>query len=568
MSQKRRKRTARACLVHALRVMLVIALLMLIPAPQKPIDLADVGDAPSLDAIQTRLPSAAAVDEQPNSSGLWIIRDDADQPIALAARTLPAAGDIVGYRGPTEALVLLDNDLIVTSISLLQSTDTTEHVDAVIKDEIFFEQFKGWPWGGPAGDAAVDAVSGATLTSLALAEGVLKRIGGERPSLVFPKEVTLEEVSDWYPNAASVDNTADPAKVLDQSGKKIGSVLRSGIFSDDIAGYQGPTEMLLKIDDEDKVERIRIRSSFDNEPYVDYVRTEFGFWAIFQGKTLTELAEFNPEAEGVEGVSGATMTSLAVADTLVAAVRAAREQQSEPRPEAAKLPAVRWSAADFGTIACLVLVGVFSQLRWFRVRWFRRLWLVGVIVVVGLWAGNLISMSLVAGWSAQGIAWRLAPGLSAIAAVAMIMPPISKGNPYCNHLCPHGALQQLVKPNAKSKRRIRLGKRITKALGYVPGLTLAIAYIALILRPTIDLSSWEPFHAYLYSVAGWTAFALAIGTLIAAMFIPMAYCRFGCPTGTLLDYLRRKATSDRIQKADMVASALLVLALFTRFGSG
>ena len=76
-------------------------------------------------------------------------------------------------------------------------------------DELFFEQFQGWPWGGPGKEVQIDAVSGATLTSLALAEGVLKRIGGDRPSLVFPESISVSEVATWYDGATAIDDSQD-----------------------------------------------------------------------------------------------------------------------------------------------------------------------------------------------------------------------------------------------------------------------------------------------------------------------------------------------------------------------
>ncbi len=51
-----------------------------------------------------------------------------------------------------------------------------------------------------------------------------------------------------------------------------------------VIGYQGPTEVLMRLGPDNQVESIRLRRSLDNEPYVDYVRVEAGFWAIFTGK--------------------------------------------------------------------------------------------------------------------------------------------------------------------------------------------------------------------------------------------------------------------------------------------
>ena len=103
-------------------------------------------------------------------------------------------------------------------------------------------------------------------------------------------------------------------------------------------------------------------------------------------------------------------------------------------------------------------------------------------------------------------------------------------------------------------------KWITK----VPGITLVLAYLILIVVPTIDLSSWEPFHAYLFQIASWSSLLLAIATLALSATIPMGYCRLGCPTGRLIDYLRRTSISHRITSADFVAAGLLIFALVYR----
>ena len=249
---------------------------------------------------------------------------------------------------------------------LLQSTDTEEHVTAVKTEQTFFRQFESWAWGGPAVNTQIDAVSGATLTSMALAEGVLKRIGGERPSLLFNQPITMQEIQDWFPDAVELDDESGEAR--NSLGEVVGSVIRTGPLSDDLSGYQGPTEMLLKMSPIGIVEAIRIRTSFDNEPYVDYVRTEAGFWAIFEGKTLAELSAFDPQAAGVEGVSGATMTSLIVADTLVAATKEFQKARTSARTKTTSwLGPIRWTITDILTITTLGLaatlkyVGVFKR---------------------------------------------------------------------------------------------------------------------------------------------------------------------------------------------------------------
>jgi len=464
-------------------------------------------------------------------------------------------------RRSAKLLVRCQRQSNVVSVSLIDSSDTTEHVASVVGNRRFFEQFRGWQWGQDQKQLRIDGVSGATLTSLALAEGVIVRMGGRRPSLVFPDELTLDELAKWVKGDLSIDAQSGHVMVRSEAGEPAGRVIRTGPLSDDVAGYQGPTELLVWIGGDEKIVDLRIRGSFDNEPYVDYVRTERSFWKRFKGKSLEELAVFDPVAAGVEGVSGATMTSLAVANMLVAAAKAALAKSTEVEvPEPNAFAAIRWSQRDLVTIAVLIACFLVVRTRLLRDRRWRQLWLAFVFTTIGLWTGNLVSLALVAGWSAEGIAWQLAPALFAVAAVALLSPPTTKGNPYCNHLCPHGAMQQLIKPPSQSRRHLKLPPIATKWLTQVPGVTLTIAYVALILVPSTDLSSWEPFHAYLFTIAGWGSIGLAVGTLAFAAFVPMGYCRMGCPTGRLLEYLRRSSNSNRISRADYVAIALMMIA--------
>ena len=391
-------RPLQAKATHVIRTCVVLSLLLAIPKPTlRP--QSETVKAPPIEVIE--LPDDLSgqdlsLDPQQDANGMWRLVDENQETVGLVARTLPIANDVIGYRGPTESLLLFNPDLNLTSVTLLQSADTEEHVTAVKAEQTFFKQFESWVWGGPAAGTQIDAVSGATLTSLALAEGVLKRIGGERPSLLFNQPITIQEIQDWFPEAVELNNKSGEAS--NSRGELVGSVIRTGPLSDDLSGYQGPTEMLLKVSPSGIVEAIRIRTSFDNEPYVDYVRTEAGFWAIFEGKTVAELSAFDPQAAGVEGVSGATMTSLIVADTVVAATRELQKTRTSAKTKTTSwVGPIRWTIADILTISTLALAATLKFAGVYRRRLFRQIWLIWVAIIIGFWAGNLISMALIAG---------------------------------------------------------------------------------------------------------------------------------------------------------------------------
>jgi NosR/NirI family transcriptional regulator, nitrous oxide reductase regulator len=70
----------------------------------------------------------------------------------------------------------------------------------------------------------------------------------------------------------------------------------------------------------------------------------------------------------------------------------------------------------------------------------------------------------------------------------------------------------------------------------------------------------EPFDAYLWKAAGWATISIAIGGLIASLFVPMAYCHYGCPTGALLNFVRKHGAKDRFGRREIAALLLVALA--------
>ena len=58
---------------------------------------------------------------------------------------------------------------------------------------------------------------------------------------------------------------------------------------------------------------------------------------------------------------------------------------------------------------------------------------------------------------------------------------------------------------------------------------------------------------------GFSTLAIAIAGLVAACFVPKAYCKYGCPTGLLLEYSRARGLADRFALRDWIALGLLLV---------
>jgi NosR/NirI family nitrous oxide reductase transcriptional regulator len=99
-----------------------------------------------------------------------------------------------------------------------------------------------------------------------------------------------------------------------------------------------------------------------------------------------------------------------------------------------------------------------------------------------------------------------------------------------------------------------------RGLRWLPPLLLALVVVVSVLVLPIDLAHLEPFDAYVLQSAGVATGAIALVGLVASLFVPMAYCHYGCPTGALLEFIRRHGRADRFGRRDVGALLLLGLA--------
>jgi NosR/NirI family transcriptional regulator, nitrous oxide reductase regulator len=574
------RRRGRAVLLHLLRIALFVTTLTMIRIhAQRQLEntAAEADPTVTLFDVWNFFPSASAISSDESGQNLQTVLNADGKPLGYVVQTSPESDSIVGFSGPTNILLAFDEDDRVVGAEILWSRDTREHVDMILADGRLLAAWKGLTWQELAthlsrpDTAQVDAVSGATLTSFAIAESVALRLTGSRPtSLRFPDELTVEEVQSFYDGQAKSLVTSDVAgisDVLDRTETRLGSVLRTSPAAENITGYQGPTDSLIALDPEGRVIGIRLRNSFDNEDpdnpssdYVGYVRGDDYFLSLFNGKTLAELASLDLFEEQVEGVSGATMTSMAVAEGLVAAAQSAELDRAATKEDVlASSPPGQAIHVTWRTVASAVLVlfGVFPGL--LRRGISRRVFQLVVIVLLGVVNGDLVSQAVLVGWTQNGIPWRLAPGLLVVVASALLVPMLSRQQPYCQHLCPHGAVQQLL------IRRIRwqwkIPRRLHLALSAVPFILLVAVVVIPLRGLSISLVDLEPFDAWVIGLAGVAAAIIAVVGLVASLFVPMAYCRYGCPTGALLQFLRFHGRSDRVSAQDYAAALLAAVAV-------
>lgn len=551
----RRWRTAA---IHALRVVLLGGIVWVIHLQHEMLvarqQAATLGAIP-LSRIASFYPQASSWGDAERHGGRQVL-NAAGQPVGFVIQTSPESNRFLGFSGATNLLVMFDADERILGAAILSSDDTRDHVELIARDRRFLQSFAGLSW-QQAAQIDVDGVAGATLTSLSIVQGLRHRLGAHAGSLKFPAPMTVHEITLLFPQAADIVQDSSFQSlwhVHDATRQEIGLILRTSPAADDIVGYQGPTEARIGFTPDGQTIGVVIGTSYDNEPYVGYARQDEYFRQLFNTYSLAQLATLDLQAAGVEGVSGATMTSQAVARGLVAAARAHEIALNQERTRKSTASVTRLRTSSTLAILGVGMLMALTKLRGHK--WFRFGFQVFLIGYLGLVNGDLLSLAMLTGWSQHGVPWQNALGLVALSAAAVILPITTKHNVYCAHLCPHGAVQQWL--SRCHRFHVKLPRWIATGLLAIRPLLLAWVLFVAMTHAACSLVDIEPFDAYLWRAAGWPTIAVAIVGLVASLIVPMAYCRYGCPTGAVLAYLRRSVRSDRWGKADWFATACLI----------
>lgn len=305
------------------------------------------------------------------------------------------------------------------------------------------------------------------------------------------------------------------------------TVVNTTSIAADLRGYGGSVPMKVYIGKDGRIDSILTLPNNETPEFLDVVRDEV--IGRYIGRTAGEAL-----AMKVDAVTGATMSSECVKGTLNRALALAQETASQNDDEASPLPLAP-------KLIIAMAVGLMAALLplFIRSRTYRLIQLGLNVIVLGLYCGTFVSYSAMAA-IAREPAQLLSPAylmthahLLLLITVALIYPLFGKKGHYCAWCCPLGSLQDL---SAKAGRRrqwqlpVRYARRLT---AFRKALWVAL----MLLSWTGVAASWmdyELFSAFLWQTASWTMLLfLALCTVLSA-FVTRPYCRFVCPTGTLL----------------------------------
>lgn len=272
------------------------------------------------------MPAAEAFEPVENAQGVDSLYTGlvGGQPVGQVATVT-----VKGFAGDVEVIVGADSQGMLTGISVGGSNFAeTAGLGSKAKEPAFTDQFVGKALPVTLGET-VDAISGATVTSRAVVDGVnlaatamgISPAEGSAPAEGAPAEgaVPAETIASSEPAAdahsaatgAAAASSADVAKELPQI---TGEVKAAGTASASALGYGGPVKVTLSVDAEGLVTALTIGGArFAETEGLGGKVTEEAFTSQFLGKKAPfALAD-------IDAVSSATISSQAAVNAINAA---------------------------------------------------------------------------------------------------------------------------------------------------------------------------------------------------------------------------------------------------------
>lgn len=498
----------------------------------------------------------------------------------VTINTTDIASDVTGYSGPVPVEIKIVNDIVV-AVKPLDNVETPDFFRRVTESGITDK------WCGLTVEKAaalhVDGVTGATYSSTALIRNVhaglnsyLSENGLPHPAAPAPAEPKPTKKTETEPKPEVPQAGADETPTLHDT-----VTINTTDLADDITGYNGPVPVEIKISDGNVISV----TPLDNSETPGFFRrvTESGITDKWCGLTAEKAASLH-----VDGVTGATYSSTALIRNVQAGLESyLKEQTAKPAaekhirgtaPKTAKaefvpstdeMPAIpaadtaasaqaqakpHTATADSTAItavntasatdqdqghspaffaALTVLIAAMSVPLFTKNQKYRIVQQLLNAAVLGFWTGSFVNYTMMLSLMGSGITASTSAIAMLMLVCAFIYPLFGKQSYYCTWICPLGSLQELAS-RCNPRHHIKLPNRAVKILSSIRLFLWAALMVCLWIGIWMSWIDYELFSAFLVGTASVGVIIAGAAIIVISIFIPRPYCRFVCPTGTLL----------------------------------
>lgn len=321
-----------------------------------------------------------------------------------------------------------------------------------------------------------------------------------------------------YNASAEADSAADDSAAIMKTLDDGTVVVNTSTLGKDIKGYGGTTPLMISIRN-GKIIDIKAMPNSESPEFFGEASSLFKTWI---GKSVGEA-----DSTEVDAVSGATYSSRAIIGNMRVALDYVMTNQTKKKSE------VSMPDVSLKTIAVVIVALMAAVLPLFiKNRRYHLVQLILNVIVLGFWSGTFISYSLLTSYLSNGMNVLTSLPAVILLITAIVYPLLGKHQYYCTNVCPFGSLQQIA--GRCGKRKIKIQPRIANCLAWFRRILWAVLMLLMWCGVFFQWMDYEPFTAFILTSASWIVIAIAALFIILSAFIPRPYCRFVCPTGTLL----------------------------------
>lgn len=313
------------------------------------------------------------------------------------------------------------------------------------------------------------------------------------------------------------ENAGDKAEAVRMATEN--EVINTSEVGAKISGYGGPVPLEIYVS-AGRIDSVKPLPNSETPGFFHRLYDE-GLMSAWNGHTLEEAAVLQ-----VDAASGATYSSNAVIGNVRAGVKDALGRKTE-------------RSGGFGVSASLIvallviIAGAVIPLIVHVKPGYKIVQDILNVAVLGFWAGVFIDYAMMLNFFAHGFTYTMAGLVTVVLlVVGFIYPLFNRPGYYCAWICPFGSLQELA--GKISKRKIKLPHSTLQVLNSFRRVLWVVLLGFLITGIGYQWIDYEIFTAFLVKSASWAVIGIGLLFVILSIFLNRPFCRFVCPTGTLL----------------------------------
>ena len=335
--------------------------------------------------------------------------------------------------------------------------------------------------------------------------------------LLMITAVSVRRDGKWlgHPLRQQADTAAVNSPLrAEQDGTQI---INTTSLGKDITGFGGTVPLEISVRD-GVITEVRALHNQETPDFFARASTLLDKW---RGKTLGQAASMK-----VDAVSGATFSSRAIIGNMQRGIAFAQRSAVKDH---------WYSQLDLSvkTIAGLIVALMAAILPLFvRNKVYRIIQQVLNVAVLGFWCGSFINYTTLISLTSNGLRSLATPVATVLLILAFVYPLFGRKTYYCTQVCPFGSIQELAFRCIPFK--VKIGAKWVKRLDIFRQFLWAALMVCLWTGAWYGWIDLEPFSAFVFESASVGAIVIAVVFLALSTVIMRPYCRFVCPTGTIL----------------------------------